>query len=58
MIAPTPFHRIRQPAKPFAIEPALAPPLSEKGLANAARFHRSRTAAQVTEVYEKAAPGR
>ncbi len=42
----------------FATDPALAPALSEKGLANAARFHWSRTAARVTEVYEKAAASR
>jgi len=39
----------------FATDPALATSLREKGLANAARFHWSRTAAEVTQVYQKAA---
>ncbi|MCF7733931.1 MAG: glycosyltransferase family 4 protein, partial [Akkermansiaceae bacterium] len=39
----------------FAAEPALAADLRTKGLANAARFHWQRTAAQVTAVYAKAA---
>jgi len=39
----------------FSTDPSLAPALRARGLSNAARFHWSRTAASVTEVYRKAA---
>lgn len=39
----------------LATDPSLAATLRSKGLANAARFHWSRTAAEVTGVYQKAA---
>ena len=39
----------------LSTDAVLAESLSSKGLANAARFHWSRTAAEVTEIYRKAA---
>ncbi len=38
----------------LSADPALAESLKSRGLANAARFHWSRTAAEVTEIYRKA----
>ena len=39
----------------ISTDPDLTETLKSKGLANAARFHWSRTAAEVTEIYRKAA---
>lgn len=39
----------------LSTDPVLADDLKSKGLANAARFHWSRTAAEVTEIYRRAA---
>ncbi len=38
----------------LSTDPALADSLRSRGLTNAARFHWSRTAAEVTEIYRKA----
>jgi glycosyltransferase involved in cell wall biosynthesis len=55
IVDPEDISSITQALSSLAKDSILAETLKSKGLTNAARFHWSRTAAQVTEIYRKAA---